>query len=537
MTNPTDTARIIRAPWTPEQVDALNAFQQRGGMHPFTCGGEHTPASPTLVAYTDGWRCPQPYGESCDYRQDWAHAFMAQPPAASPVSVVSGQTLRDRVAEAVPPLTEADRDEREDGARQWADYIRAWNQGRAEVLAAVPPDGHTTNRAGWDALCAEAGRLRKAGADLVARSERIEADVQRLTNLRADVLREAAEAVQSSDVRYNTEAVEAALKNGGPFALIAYIQLAIGEHLGRLAAEAPQPEPNAGVRAELKPWQLLGDQPDEPLPQTEQLRGGRRLEPAAGVRQQPDTETPFVTRVLEIFAAADAHGELLWHIADGQPQFSANVSDVFAWGGADCEPITPETLPVLEQALADLRAIGAEDFVADLYAARLRQMRPQGAAYPSGTHKAWREVSALYDACGPERELGLGNPKPAPAHQPAAVAPAAGAGQDETQEADRVVAYRSALPGAWSVYCTLHVGELGACTPLTADDLPDGGLCAQCGVDVLIEQPSATADTEAKRCPAKHGALGRICELPLGHTGMHTGSGLNGSAVWDGDAP
>ncbi|MEU5043193.1 hypothetical protein [Streptomyces griseorubiginosus] len=80
--NPTpDPARVIRAPWTPDQVDALNAFQRRGGMHPFTCGGEHTPASPALVAYTDGWRCPQPYGESCDYRQDWAHAFMAEAPA------------------------------------------------------------------------------------------------------------------------------------------------------------------------------------------------------------------------------------------------------------------------------------------------------------------------------------------------------------------------------------------------------------------------------------------------------------------------
>ncbi|MFI7294002.1 hypothetical protein [Streptomyces sp. NPDC050121] len=50
------------------------------------------------------------------------------------------------------------------------------------------------------------------------------------------------------------------------------------------------------------------------------------------------------------------------------------------------------------------------------------------------------------------------------------------------------------------------------------------------------EQPD-TQTREAQRCPAKHGALGRICKLPLGHTGMHTGSGPNGGAVWDGDAP
>lgn len=58
--------------------------------------------------------------------------------------------------------------------------------------------------------------------------------------------------------------------------------------LRRMADEA-EPEPEA-LRAELKPWQLLGDQPDEPLPQTERLRDGRRLQSAAGARQ-PDTET------------------------------------------------------------------------------------------------------------------------------------------------------------------------------------------------------------------------------------------------------
>lgn len=73
----------IRAPFTPAQVTALNAYQQAGRMHPFTCGGDHAPGSPALVAYTDGWRCPQPYGEHCNYRQDWAHAFMAEPPPVS----------------------------------------------------------------------------------------------------------------------------------------------------------------------------------------------------------------------------------------------------------------------------------------------------------------------------------------------------------------------------------------------------------------------------------------------------------------------
>jgi ribosomal protein S27AE len=64
-----------RAPWTPEQVAALNDFQQRGEFHPFTCptrydNGTHV----VLVAHEDGWHCP-----ACDYRQDWAHDFMAVP--------------------------------------------------------------------------------------------------------------------------------------------------------------------------------------------------------------------------------------------------------------------------------------------------------------------------------------------------------------------------------------------------------------------------------------------------------------------------
>jgi hypothetical protein len=65
----------IRAPWTDEQVAALNKWQQRDDFHPFTCpdrypNGTHV----VLVAYPDGWHCP-----ACDYRQDWAHDFMAAP--------------------------------------------------------------------------------------------------------------------------------------------------------------------------------------------------------------------------------------------------------------------------------------------------------------------------------------------------------------------------------------------------------------------------------------------------------------------------
>jgi hypothetical protein len=60
-------AKIIRAPWSHDQVASLNGFQASGFFHPFTCDrGSHT-----LRATASGWVCPQD-----DYTQDWAHDFM-----------------------------------------------------------------------------------------------------------------------------------------------------------------------------------------------------------------------------------------------------------------------------------------------------------------------------------------------------------------------------------------------------------------------------------------------------------------------------
>lgn len=108
-TSRADTARMIRAPWTPVQVAALNAFQRWGGGHPFTCGGEHTPGSPVLTAREDGWHCSDPYGEGCDYTQDWAHASMADPGAwpKPPFGERHGPTPEEMRAALVPPADRA----------------------------------------------------------------------------------------------------------------------------------------------------------------------------------------------------------------------------------------------------------------------------------------------------------------------------------------------------------------------------------------------------------------------------------------------
>lgn len=66
----------ITAPFSPEQVDALNAWQSAGLVHPFTCGTE-TCRTP-LIATPLGWECAY-----CEYTQNWAHDFMADPEVTS----------------------------------------------------------------------------------------------------------------------------------------------------------------------------------------------------------------------------------------------------------------------------------------------------------------------------------------------------------------------------------------------------------------------------------------------------------------------
>lgn len=136
----------------------------------------------------------------------------------------------------------------------------------------------------------------------------------------------------------------------------------------------------------------------------------RREEAAA--KQAELTSLSFIHAVLDLAQRADFRGELIWRSDGAALIVCVDVSDVFAWGGADAEDLTPERLPLLAQAVADLRAIHPNDdmYAVDLFAARLRGMRPQGAAYP----KERAATQALFDACGPERPTGLGNPRKPP---------------------------------------------------------------------------------------------------------------------------
>lgn len=57
---------MIKAPFTPEQVEALNNWQKAGIYHPYICGNEQ--CCQDLIATEQGWTCP-----CCDYKQNWAH--------------------------------------------------------------------------------------------------------------------------------------------------------------------------------------------------------------------------------------------------------------------------------------------------------------------------------------------------------------------------------------------------------------------------------------------------------------------------------
>ncbi len=140
--------------------------------------------------------------------------------------------------------------------------------------------------------------------------------------------------------------------------------------------------------------------------------------------QDHNARMAFVMRVLTLFAMHpnDSTEMLMWRV-DGKYApitFLVSCSDFFWWGTADCEIVTPDEIEALEQAFADVKAASTNTQLdaywgAVLYVARKRRMRPQGAAYPTVP-----ALAALFDACGPERAVGLGNPKQPPVQDGAA---------------------------------------------------------------------------------------------------------------------
>ena len=118
----------------------------------------------------------------------------------------------------------------------------------------------------------------------------------------------------------------------------------------------------------------------------------------------------FFLRVFRIFSETNCGNEGLWWRTDdtyAPVTFLVNCSDTFFWGTADCVPLTPENIDIMEQAVADCKAVPSEDkhlarkYAETLFCARIRGMRPMRLAYPSQCP----EILPLFDACGPERTV------------------------------------------------------------------------------------------------------------------------------------
>jgi hypothetical protein len=66
------------APWSEDQVASLNAYQESGHFHPFTCGQRDDDGEAHLLRATrEGWYCPKCAAQGKDYSQAWCHGWMA----------------------------------------------------------------------------------------------------------------------------------------------------------------------------------------------------------------------------------------------------------------------------------------------------------------------------------------------------------------------------------------------------------------------------------------------------------------------------
>lgn len=116
----------------------------------------------------------------------------------------------------------------------------------------------------------------------------------------------------------------------------------------------------------------------------------------------------FVFKVLKFFSEQDFKDELMWNVEEDEIKFAINCSDFFWWGTCDAEDLTPENFQTLVDSFEDcekINSIEGDIYAPSLFCSRIRKMRPQGCCYPKD-EKLWQ----LFDNCGPEREVSLGNP-------------------------------------------------------------------------------------------------------------------------------
>lgn len=112
-----------------------------------------------------------------------------------------------------------------------------------------------------------------------------------------------------------------------------------------------------------------------------------------------DSKRELFLGVLKFVSKEDLHRHIYW---DDDLRVFVECSDVFVWGASDLEEI--ENIKDLELLIKSVKDAG--HYGTKLYVARKCGCRPQGAYYTYIDRKHWK----LFDECGPEREIGLGNP-------------------------------------------------------------------------------------------------------------------------------
>lgn len=114
--------------------------------------------------------------------------------------------------------------------------------------------------------------------------------------------------------------------------------------------------------------------------------------------------TGFIWKLLEV-TSFDIADEIWWR-TDGEYSpvtFFVVCNDLFWWGTADCEAITPENIYLLEESIKELKELGESKYylATSLFCCKARKMRPQKPFYKEIIPENCQE---LFNACGPERD-------------------------------------------------------------------------------------------------------------------------------------
>ena len=118
---------------------------------------------------------------------------------------------------------------------------------------------------------------------------------------------------------------------------------------------------------------------------------------------KPPVTLEFVCRVLSVFDEDGPSQDSLWWRTDGEYApltLFVKCSDLFVWGCADLEEVTPDNVAELERAAADVKAVtwdGNYVYADLLFCCRVRGHRPQKPCYKDLDEETW----PLFDACGP----------------------------------------------------------------------------------------------------------------------------------------